>query len=116
MLNVGAAPIHLCLLPTDMRKSFNSLSSLVYAWGDRPETGSYYVFVNRRKTHVKILYWDHDGLALWYKRLAKGQFMMPRPESGRVCLSRRELMLLLEGVTPQRQAKRCEIQQKKALI
>ncbi|MDT8442642.1 MAG: IS66 family insertion sequence element accessory protein TnpB [Desulfuromonadales bacterium] len=109
MLNVGAAPIHLCLLPTDMRKSFHGLSALVYACGERPETGAYYVFVNRRKTHVKILYWDHDGLALWYKRLAKGQFRVPAPSGGRVRLSRRELMMLLEGVTPRRQAKRCEI-------
>lgn len=109
MLNVGAASIHLHLPPTDMRKSFHGLSALVYACGERPETGSYYVFVNRRKTHVKILYWDHDGLALWYKRLAKGQFRVPDPAGGRIRLSRRDLMLLLEGVTPRRQAKRCKI-------
>lgn len=109
MLNVGAAPIHLYLPPTDMRKSFHGLSALVYACGERPEAGAYYVFVNRRKTHVKILYWDHDGLVLWYKRLAKGQFRVPPPCGGRVVLSRRQLMLLLEGITPRRQAKRCEI-------
>lgn len=106
MLNVGAAPIHLYLPPTDMRNSFCGLSALVYAHLGRPEDGSYFVFVNRRKTHVKILYWDRDGLALWYKRLAKGQFVLPPAAGGRAALSRRDLTLLLEGVTPRRQALR----------
>ncbi len=109
MLNVGAAPIHLYLPPTDMRKSFNSLSALVYAHLGRPEDGSYFVFINRRKTHVKILYWDRDGLALWYKRLARGQFVLPSVADGRLTLSRRDLTLLLEGVTPRRQALRHEV-------
>lgn len=119
MLNVGSAPIHLCLAPTDMRKSFRGLSALIYACLGRPEDGAYYVFVNRRKTHVKILYWDRDGPAIWYKRLVRGQFAAPRGQSGRLTLSRRDLTLLLEGVTPKRKALRCEdlsCGQKKASI
>ena len=86
-----------------MRKSFRGLSGLIYAHLGRPEDGTYYVFVNCRRTHVKILYWDGDGLALWYKRLEKGQFVVPRCQGARVELDRRALSLLLEGVIAFRQ-------------
>lgn len=88
--------------PTNMRKSFRGLSALVYQHLGRPEDGAYYVFVNRRRTHVKILHWDGDGLAIWYKRLEKGCFVMPRAEGSRVELDRRRLTMLLEGIVPLR--------------
>ena len=97
--NVG---IFLYLAPTDMRKSFCGLSGLVYSHLGSPQDGNYYVFVNRRRTHVKILYWDGDGLALWYKRLEKGQFVVPQEQGRKLALDRRDLALLLEGVTPLR--------------
>ena len=106
----AATRIYLYLRPCDMRKSFDALCGLVRSeLGADPLSGSLFVFCNRRRNMVKLLYWDRDGFALWYKRLAKGQFKVPKPANGRVVLSRRELMLLLEGVTPRRQAKRCEI-------
>ena len=89
-----------------MRKSFRGLSSLVYAHLGYPESGDYYIFVNRRRTHVKILYWDGDGLALWYKRLEKGQFVLPKHQGRKLMLDRRDLALLLEGVTPLRKERR----------
>ena len=89
-----------------MRKSFRGLSGLVYAHLGRPEDGTYYVFVNRRRTHVKILYWDGDGLALWYKRLEKGRFEIPRRQGSKVELDRRGLSLLLEGVIAVREQPR----------
>lgn len=85
-----------------MRKSFRGLSALIYAHLGRPEDGAYYVFVNRRRTHVKVLYFDGDGLAIWYKRLAQGQFTLPEASGEKVALTRRTLSLLLEGVTPRR--------------
>lgn len=108
MLSVsGSSRIFLYQPATDMRKSFHGLSALVYRHLGRPEDGAYYVFVNRRRTHVKILYWDGDGLALWYKRLEQGRFLPPRPVAGdRVELDRRGLSLLLEGVVPLRSAPR----------
>jgi transposase len=103
MLSVsGAARIFLYLRPTDMRRSFTGLSAMVYQHLGRPDDGGYYVFVNRRRTHVKILYWDGDGLALWYKRLEKGCFAMPASRDGRVEIDRRHLALVLEGVVPLR--------------
>jgi len=101
MLSIpGSTPIFLFMQPTDMRKSFHGLSALIYAHRGRPESGAYYVFVNRCRTHVKVLYWDGDGLAIWYKRLEKGRFVMPRAEGDRVELDRRRLAMLLEGIIP----------------
>jgi transposase len=103
MLSIGGSSrIFLCLRPTDMRRSFTGLSAVVYGHLGRPDDGAYYVFVNRRRTHVKILYWDGDGLALWYKRLEKGRFAVPPIRDGRAELDRRHLALLLEGVVPLR--------------
>ncbi len=52
----GDRPIYLYLQPTDMRKSFHGLSMLVYQHEGRPDDGAYYVFINRPKTHVKIMF------------------------------------------------------------
>jgi len=85
-----------------MRRSFRGLSGLIFAHLGRPEDGAYYVFVNRRRTHVKILYFDGDGLAIWHKRLVRGQFALPAGSGAKVALDRRHLALLLEGVRPRR--------------
>jgi len=101
MLSIGGnSRIFLYLQPTDMRKSFRGLSALIYQHRGRPEDGAYYVFVNRARTHIKVLYFDGDGLAIWYKRLEKGRFVMPRAVGARVELDRRRLAMLLEGITP----------------
>jgi len=111
VLSIAAAsPIFLCAAPTDMRRSFSGLSALVYQHLGRPESGAYYVFVNRLRTRVKILYWDGDGLALWYKRLEKGRFILPAFSGARVALDRRQLSMLLEGVVPLRTAPRFRLE------
>ena len=79
-----------------MRKSFDGLSGLVRSGLERdPLSGDVYVFVNRRRTHIKLLVWDRSGFVLYYKRLEQGTFEMPEP--GR--LSWRQLVLMLEGVS-----------------
>ena len=85
-----------------MRKSFSGLCALVYQYRQKPNDGSYYVFVNRLKTHIKILYWDGDGLALWYKRLEKGTFVIPDDPEETVVLDRRQLSMLMEGIIPRK--------------
>ncbi len=67
-----------------------------------PLSGSLFVFCNRYRNRVKLLYWDSDGLAIWYKRLEKGAFTRPDmgTEDGRI--DRRDLNLLLEGVIPKK--------------
>lgn len=82
--------------PTDMRKSFDGLCGLVSAQLQRdPLSGEVFVFVNRRRTHVKLLVWDRSGFALYYKRLEQGTFELP-PTGGRLTWS--QLVLMLEGI------------------
>ena len=88
-----------------MRKSFDGLYSLVCRhFSEADLCGSLFVFMNRRQTQLKALYWDEDGFALWSKRLQKGCFRrLPGSSS---MISRRELTLLIQGVTPKRLNKR----------
>lgn len=65
----GDRSIYLYMKPTDMRNSFRGLCSLIYQHSGRPDDGSYYVFINRPKTHVKIMFWDGDGMAMFYNYL-----------------------------------------------
>jgi len=84
--------------PTDMRKSFDSLGALAEQAFDCPPTcGALFVFVNRRRDRVKILYWEHGGFALWAKRLEKGTFVPPACGQGSR-LSAAEWAMLLEGI------------------
>lgn len=96
-----ATRIFLAAGPTDMRKSFNGLSALArHRLECDPASGHLFVFCNRLRTRLKILYWDGSGLWVCAKRLEKGRFGWPRPEGGqaKVSLSSHELMLLLGGI------------------
>jgi transposase len=101
MLNVAAAPIYLALAPTDLRKSFDTLAALVreHLGGD-PLSGAWFVFRNRAGDRLKILYWDHDGYAIWQKRLAQGTFEFPKVigSATQVAISATDLALILGGV------------------
>lgn len=79
----------------DMRRSFDRLAAMVEHELHRDVMrGDYFVFVNRRRTMLKLLYWDGDGFAIWFKRLERGQFRLREQDE----LDRAELSLLLEGV------------------
>jgi len=85
--------------PTDMRKSFDGLSALVkHTLGENPVSGHLFVFVNRKKTHVKILYFDRSGYCLWAKRLEQGRFHYRSTADGKLELDATQLKLLLEGI------------------
>jgi transposase len=93
--------VFLCTSPTDMRKGFDTLAVLVRdGLGYDPLSGHLFLFVGRRRDRLKLLYWDRDGYALWYKRLEKGTFRMPaaRPETASIELKASELAMLLEGI------------------
>ena len=65
--------------PVDFRQAINGLSAIVEgAMGLSPFSGAVFVFCNRRRDKLKILYWDHSGFALWYKRLEEERFQWPR--------------------------------------
>jgi transposase len=84
---------------TDMRKGFDGLSGIVRSQmrGD-PLSGDVFVFVNRSRTHVKLLYFDVDGFVLFYKRLEQGTFAFTPSLDGARQIRRDELMLMLEGI------------------
>ena len=93
--------IYLCIQPTDMRKSFNGLWALaVEHLGRDPLGGGLFVFINKRRDLMKLLYWDADGIALWCKRLERGTFQMPSVDANTLSatLSATELTLLLRGI------------------
>ena len=101
MLNASTAKIYLCLDPTDMRKSFDTLAALVreHLQGD-PLSGTWFVFRGKQGNRLKILYWDDDGYALWQKRLERGTFEFPKVigAAAGVAISATELSLILGGV------------------
>ena len=93
--------VYLCTLPTDMRKGFDTLAALVRdALGYDPLSGQLFLFVGRRRDRIKMLYWDRDGFALWYKRLEKGTFRMPiaKADEASIELKASELAMLLDGI------------------
>ena len=95
----SALRIFLAVEPADMRKGFDGLSQLVR---DRiaqdPLSGHLYVFRNKRRNRIKILYWDRDGFALWYKRLEKGTFRFPEAKDGHALVTPAEMAAVLEGI------------------
>jgi transposase len=97
------ARIWLCTQPTDMRKSFNGLSAQVKnQLGHNPLSGQYFVFVNRRKNKMKVLYFEPSGYCLWSKRLEQGQFRVRPSASGQQALTWTDLQLILEGIEVQK--------------
>ncbi len=92
----------------DMRKGFEGLSALAEKTSPQDFlSGALFVFVNRCGDRMKVLYWDHDGLAIWYKRLERGIFA--RKDLSKVLLTRREFIMLLEGIKPKRLNRRWSI-------
>ena len=85
--------------PTDMRKSFNGLMALTtQALKEDPFNGDLFVFINRRKTHIKILYFDGSGYCIWLKRLEQGQFNFRSSAGAKSALDWTQLRLLLAGI------------------
>lgn len=86
--------------PINMRKSFEGLSAAVESlFPGELFSGALFVFLNRERSHMKVLFWDRDGFAIWYKRLEKGSFARNAQHSH---LDRREFLMLLEGIEPKK--------------
>jgi len=102
MLSIpGSLTIYLAVAPTDMRKSHDGLAALVeHVLKADPLSGQLFVFRNKRADRLKLLYWDGDGYALWYKRLEAGVFRFPSgaEDASRVTVTAAELTMLLDGV------------------
>jgi transposase len=87
---------------TDLRKGFDALCGLVTSSFDQdPTSGHLFLFVNRRRDRLKILYWDRDGLAIWYKRLeTPGTFQLPAVtrDATSIEMTATQLSLILSGI------------------
>lgn len=95
------ARIYFCVKPTDMRKGFDGLFSLVQEHlGRDPLAGGFYVFVNRRRDRLKLLAWEGDGLAIYYRRLEQGTYQFPAVDGSKpsVRLTATDLRLILSGI------------------
>jgi transposase len=101
MLTVATgAKVFLATEPVDLRRGHDGLTALVHSrFGMNPLDCDLFVFVGRRVDRVKILFWDRGGFVLYYKRLARGRFRMPKIADGadRVVLDGTELAMLLGG-------------------
>ncbi len=91
--------VWLCTAATDMRKSFDGLSAMVkHKLQEDPLSGQLFVFINRRKTQMKVLYFDRTGYCVWSKRLIQGQFNYQTSGPDKQSLDWLGLKLLLEGI------------------
>lgn len=104
--------VFVCAQPADMRRSFDGLSGMVTQIVKQdPLSGHLFVFRNRNRDRLKILYWDRDGLAIWYKRLEQGTYQLPtdvkrannaqgegESESTSAEITAEDLSLLLGGI------------------
>lgn len=97
--SISGVKVYLAPGNTDMRKSINGLSIIVESQFDLdPFNGHLFVFCNRRRTIVKILYWDRNGFCLWQKRLEKERFQWPKTSERVMMVEERELRWLMEGL------------------
>jgi transposase len=87
--------------PTDIRKSFDGLSGIIRnELAQNPLSGDVFIFVNKRRTHIKLLTFEGDGFALYYKRLEKGTYELPDSTAAQsVAITVSRLQLILSGVS-----------------
>jgi len=99
MLQIGSnVQIYFCVVPVDMRRSFDSLAELVRkSLGQEPRSGHLFVFRNKAEDCMKILYWDRDGYAIWYKRLERGNFKLPSSSATSLEITPADFSMLLNG-------------------
>ncbi len=91
--------VFVCLEAVDMRRSFDALAAMAgHVLEQDPLSGHLFVFGSKRGDRVKVLYWDKDGYALWYKRLECGTFKFPGAGGRGTEISRADFALLLEGI------------------
>lgn len=84
---------------TDMRKQINGLSIIIQEVIEQdPFSGNLFMFCNKNRTILKILYWERNGFALWLKRLEKGKYPWPRENRKFRELTEEQLKMLLDGI------------------
>jgi transposase len=99
MTNFSELRVFLCMAPTSMNFSFDRLMGIAErTFNQDPLSGHLFLFVNRYRDRIKILFWDRDGFCIWYKRLERGVFEMPAGGQMGVELDYKQLSRLLGGL------------------
>ena len=102
----GDVHVWVATTPVDMRKSFDGLAAVVKSFlGHDPLSGSLFVFRNKGGHLAKVLWWDQQGLAIYYKRLEQGSFHFPHDGTPAVAITREQLLDLLSGKPTARSSK-----------
>jgi len=90
----------LCISSIDMRNGFDGLAGIVRNHLKKdPISGDLFIFLNKTRTHIKLLYWDGDGFALFHKRLERGRYAFTAYNEPSKQIKREELLMLLEGLS-----------------
>lgn len=99
MMNFSELRIFLCMMPTSMSFSFDRLMGQAQQIFDQdPLSGHLFLFLNRDRNRLKILFWDRDGFCIWYKRLEAGVFQLPTSDEVGLELDYQQLTRLLGGL------------------
>jgi len=97
----------LCCSTIDMRNGFDGLAGIVRNHLKKdPISGDVFIFINKSRTHIKLLYWDGDGFALFYKRLERGRYAFTPLNGPSKQMKREELSMLLEGLSFQEMSRK----------
>jgi len=100
-INLSDVRIFVCLTPIRMQFSFDTLMGVAQeTFNQDPLSGHLFLFFNRKRDRIKILFWDVDGFCIWYKRLEVGAFQLPMATEGDhgIELNSRQLTQLLDGL------------------
>jgi transposase len=90
----------LCCSAIDIRNGFDGLAGIVRNHLKKdPVSGDIFIFLNKNRSHIKLLYWDGDGFALFYKRLERGRYALSAHCEPSKQIRREELLMLLEGLS-----------------
>jgi transposase len=90
-----------------MRNGFDGLAGIVRNYLKKdPISGDMFIFINKTRTHIKLLYWDGDGFALFYKRLERGRYAFTPGHALSRQMKREELLMLLEGLSFDKMSKK----------
>ena len=89
--------------PADMRQGCYSLAAIVrQQMQTDPLSGDIFIFLSRRRNHIKLLRWERDGFALYSKRLEQGTYELPVPaEESSFLITHQQLILILQGISLQ---------------
>lgn len=112
-----STPVYLAFGPTDMRRAIDGLSIMVQmTFKLDPFADALFVFCNKNKDKIKILYWENNGFWLYYRRLERGRFKWPDVEkTGTMQVTERELRWLLDGLNIQEKGAHRAVNQRKVI-